>query len=488
VGRIRRALTWTGLALLGLSAVCVVRAVTLTAPTDDPGDPPALPAFDADAAVRALSAAVAVPTVSRATGGAAGAFDALHVALRERFPRVHARLERTALGEDAVVFRWPGRDPAAPAVILSAHLDVVPVEPGTEAQWTHPPFSGAVADGFVWGRGALDDKLAAVATLAAVESLLAAGHAPARDVWLAFGHDEEVGGGQGARNIAAWLGERGVRAEFLLDEGSAVVEGVLPGLTAPLALIGVAEKGLASFELTLQAEGGHSSMPPPHGAIGRLAAAVVRLEDRPMPAELRGAASAMLDRLAPEMALTPRAALANRWLFEPLLLRGLALHPASNAMIRTTAAPTIFTAGTADNVLAAQARAVVNFRVLPGDTLADVEAHIREVVADDEIAVRCLDRCWEPSSTSPLAGPGWDHVYAAIRWHWPHAVVSPSLVVAATDARHYAALTDRIYRFAPMHLADADRARLHGTDERVPVDDVATAVRFYQTVLLTATR
>jgi len=486
--RILRALKWAGLALAGLSLVCVVRAATVTAPRVEPGAPPVVPEVDADAIATALGAAVAIPTVSLTTGGAADTFAALHALLRERFPRVHARLQRTGISQHSAIYHWRGREPAAPAVVLAAHLDVVPVEPGTEQDWTHPPFSGVVVDGFVWGRGTLDDKLSAISLLAAVESLLAAGHEPARDVWLAFGHDEETGGTEGARAIAAWLGERGVRAQFVLDEGSAVVEGIMPGVRAPIALIGVAEKGVASIELTLRTEGGHSSMPPPRSAIGRLAAAIVRLEAEPMPGELRGAAAAMIDRLTPEMGFVARLALANRWLLDPLIVPALSRHPASNAMVRTTTAPTIFAAGTADNVLAAQARAIVNFRVLPGDLVADVEAHVRAVIADDAIEVACVGRCWEPSPTSPAEGPGWDDIAAAIAWLWPEAVVSPSLVVAATDARHYTGLTDRVYRFAPMRVGDVDRKRLHGTDERVAVDDVARAVRFYQTILLTATR
>lgn len=483
-----RGLKWVGLGLAALSLVCVVRAATVSAPAVAHGEVPALPGFDEPAVVQTLADAVAVPTVSLTTGGTPAAFASLHALLRARFPRVHAQLDRFEPGGHAAVYRWAGADPAAPAVILTAHLDVVPVEPGTEQGWTHPPFSGAVVDGFVWGRGTLDDKLSAVAMLAAVESLLASGHAPARDVWLAFGHDEEVGGNEGAGNIAAWLAARGVRAAFVLDEGSAVVEGVVPGVARPVALIGVAEKGLASFELTLRAEGGHSSMPPPHGAIGRLAAAIVRLEGAQMPGELRGAASAMFDRLTPEMPFAARLALANRWLLGPLIVRGLGLHPASNAMVRTTTAPTIFQAGTADNVLAAQARAVVNFRVLPGDTVADVEAHIRAVADDPDIEVRCTARCWEPSPVSPMDGPGFDDVAAAAAWTWPDAAISPSLVIAGTDARHYTGLGERVYRFAPMRLTDVDRRRLHGTDERVAVADVAQAVRFYQALLLRATR
>lgn len=483
-----RALKWTALGLGALSLVCAVRAATVTAPQVDPGRAPSVPEVAVDEVARALADAIAIPTVSRSTGGTPAAFEQLHGLLRARFPQVHERLERVPVGNAAVLYHWRGRDPSAPALVLAGHLDVVPVEPGTEADWTHPPFSGAIADGFVWGRGALDDKLSVITLLAAVESLLSAGHEPACDVWLAFGDDEEVGGREGAQVLASWLVEDGVKAQFVLDEGGAVIEGILPGVVAPVALVGIAEKGVASFELTLRAEGGHSSMPPTHGAIGRLAAAITRLEGEQMPGELRGAASAMIDRLTPEMGFAARLALANRWLLDPLIVRALARHPASNAIVRTTTAPTIFEAGSADNVLAANARAIVNFRVLPGDTVADVEAHIRDVVDDDEIAVRCVDRCWDPSPTSPMQGPGWDHLQSAIAWIWPEAIFSPSLVVGATDARYYTGLTDRVYRFLPIRMNDVDRRRLHGTDERVAVDDIGRAVRFYQSVVVTATR
>lgn len=483
-----RALKWASLGAGALSLVCAVRAATVTAPEFDPGTAPTLPTVAVDEVAQSLAQAIAIPTISRSTGGTPAAFEQLHAHLRQRFARVHERLERVPVGAHAVLYHWRGRDPSAPALVLTAHLDVVPVEPGTEADWTHAPFSGAIADGFVWGRGALDDKLSVVTLLAAIESLLAAGHEPACDVWLAFGDDEEVGGREGAQVLAAWLVEHGVKAQFVLDEGGAVIEGILPGVVAPVALVGIAEKGVASFELTLHAEGGHSSMPPTHGAIGRLGAAITRLEDAQMPGELRGAAAAMIDRLTPEMGFAARLALANRWLLDPLIVRALARHPASNAIVRTTTAPTIFEAGSADNVLAANARAIVNFRVLPGDTVADVEAHIRGVVDDDAIAVRCVDRCWDPSPTSPMQGPGWDHLHSAIAWIWPEAIVSPSLVVGATDARYYTGLTDRVYRFLPIRMNDVDRRRLHGTDERVALVDIDRAVRFYQTVVLTATR
>lgn len=483
-----RALKWAGLGLAALSAVCVVRAATVSPPTFAPGPAPALPRFDEAAVAQALSHAVAVPTVSRRTGGEAAAFEQLHATLLADVPRVQQTLSRERIGEHALLLRWAGRDASAPPILLTAHLDVVPVEPDTLGEWTHPPFSGAIADGFVWGRGAIDDKTAVVTILAAIEALLQAGHVPACDVWLALGDDEEVGGRGGAMAIAATLRDRGVRPRFVLDEGGAVVDGVLPGVTRPVALVGIAEKGAASLELTVVAEGGHSSMPPRGGAIARLAAAVVRLDESPMPASLRGPAAAMIDRLTPELGFAARLALANRWLLGPAVTRVLSSHPASNAIVRTTTAPTIFAAGSADNVLAAHARAVVNFRILPGETVQDVIDHAVHVIDDDAVTVRCLDHCWDPSPVSPDAGEGWDDIAAAIAWTWPDALVSPSLVVGATDARHYAGISDRVYRFLPIRLDDVDRKRLHGTDERIAVADVGRAVAFYAALLTATTR
>jgi carboxypeptidase PM20D1 len=465
--------------LVVLTTVCTYRAATTTAPIVDPGPAPALPELELARIADELGAAVAIPTVSLPSGGDAEAFERLRDLLRAQYPRVHATLELELVGEHAMLLRWRGRDAARAPIILTAHLDVVPVEPGTEADWTQPPFSGVQQDGFVWGRGAMDDKLGVIGLLHATERLIESGFEPGRDVWLAFGHDEEVGGGEGAQRIAAVLAERGVHAELLLDEGGAVVEGILPGIARPVALVGIAEKGLASFELTTHAEGGHSSMPRKNGAIIRLSRALVRVEEHPMPAALRGPARAMIERLTPELGFGPRLALANLWLLEAPLRWALARNPATDAILRTTTAPTILAAGSADNVLAANARAVVNFRILPGDTVADVEAHLHDVIDDDGVEVKCLARCWDPSPTSRTDSAAYAALERAILWTWPEAVVTPSLVVGATDARHYAAVADDVYRFLPLRLNEVDRARLHGTDERVATGDLLAAVRFY---------
>ncbi len=481
----RRIARASALAVAALATVCVVRAATVSAPRVDPGPPPTLPPFEIDDVTASLSAAIALPTVSLPSGGEPQSFVALHALLRTRFAGAFAAMEATPVGAHSLLLRWPGRDPSAVPIILTAHLDVVPVETATLAGWTHPPFDGVVDDGFVWGRGAMDDKLGVIGILSAVDSLVATGFVPRRDVWIGFGHDEEVGGSDGAVAIAAALADRGVHAELLLDEGGAVVSGTIPGIAAPIALVGIGEKGHASFEMVAQGEGGHSSMPPPNGAIARLSRAITALEDHPMPASLRGPSAQMIDRLAPEQTFAARLVLANQWMFAPVVRWFLGRHPATNAIVRTTTAATILEAGSADNVLAARARAVVNFRLLPGDTIADVEAHIVDLTRDLGIAVRCVDKCWDPSPVAQTEGAAWDAVGRAITWTWPEAIVSPSLVVGATDARHYAAVAENTYRFLPLRMNDADRKRLHGTDERIAIDDLAAAVRFYQALLVT---
>jgi len=453
-------------------------------PVVDPGRAPELPTVATNRLAADLAAAIAVPTVSIESGGDPASFAELRRVLAERFPLVHRTLELELVGEHAMLLHWRAPASTWAPIILAAHLDVVPVEPGTEASWTQPPFSGALADDHVWGRGALDDKLGVVGVLTAVESLLASGFVPSRDIWLAFGHDEEVGGHEGAAKLAQRLAELGVKAEFLLDEGGAVVHGMLPGISRPVALVGIAEKGVATLELEVVGEGGHSSMPPRRSAIGRLGRALERLESRPMPSALRGPTKMMIERLTPELDYGPRLVLANMWMFGPLVRTALARQPPSDAVIRTTTAVTMFDAGVAHNVLAARARATVNFRILPGDTVESVQAHVRGAIDDAAVTIRCTEDCWDPSPTSRIDVPAFTTIEQSIVQVWPEAVVSPSLVVGATDARHYEAVAEDVYRFLPIPMREEDRARLHGTDERIAVADLAAAVRFYQTLIV----
>ena len=494
--RAKKALLY-GLGAVGLlAAVLVIKAAMLTSPDHAIPPAPEVPVVDGDAVAGHMAALVQSRTISltRHDGSPepladASTFVELHGRLRELYPRVHEQLEVEAVAEHSRLLRWAGSDPALAPVLFAAHVDVVPVEPGTEDGWTHPPFSGAIDDGYVWGRGAIDDKLGVVGLMEAVESLLAEGYTPRRTVLLALGHDEEVGGHAGAETMAALLAERGVQPWFVFDEGGALILDAIPTLDKPTAFVGVSEKGYASFELTVVGEGGHSNSPPPTGAIGRLARAVSRLEEQQMATDIRGATSLMLDAIAPHVGLGLRIPLANRWLLEPVLESFTASDPASNPTVRTTTAVTVFDAGVADNVLASRARAVVNFRLLPGDTVADVEAHIREVIDDETIAVECFGTCTEPSATAPVDDERFGLIRASIKQVYPDAVVAPYLVIGGTDARYYQPLAqdDAAYRFLPLRMRPEDRARLHGTDERIAVEDLEDGVRFYMILLKNST-
>ncbi|MCP3143475.1 M20 family peptidase [Pyxidicoccus xibeiensis] len=471
-----------------LASVVVVRALRFTSRQVAPEAPEAFP-VDADAAAARLAGSLRLRTLAASDGVPARdeAFVALHAYLQEHFPRVHTALRREPVGGHSVLYTWPGSEASLRPMMLMGHLDVVPVEPGTEASWTRPPFSGEVVDGYVWGRGALDDKGSVLGILEAVEGLLAAGYQPRRTVLLAFGADEEVGG-KGAQAMAALLQERGVRLESVLDEGGMMMTGTVPGVAAPVALVGVAEKGFVSAELVVEGEGGHSSMPPRQTAVGVLSRAVMRLEEQPMPAELRGGSRALFEFVGPEMPFGLRLVFANLWLFEPLVLRQLEGQPSTNAAVRTTTAATMFEGSVKDNVLPSRARAVVNFRILPGDTVEDVLAHVRRVVDDPRVKVGTLGFKSEPSPVSRTDSEAWGVLQRSIRQVFPEAVVAPYLMVGATDARHYAGLSDSVYRFMPLRLERADLARLHGKDERVSVAGYANAVRFYAQYLRDATR
>jgi len=318
-----------------LAAIVVANALRAT-PPPDPAPLPRPPiAVKGDVVAAHLAAAVRVDTVSHEDPrqDEPAKLAALRALFAATYPRLHRAAPPEIVGRCGVLHRWAGSDPSLLPALLAAHVDVVPVEPGTEGAWKQPPFSGAVEGGHVWGRGALDDKAAVVEILEAAESLLAEGFTPKRTLLLAFGCDEEVGGEGGAKAIAAALSARGERVEYALDEGMAVTEGVVPDVDRQVAVIGLGEKGFLTVELSVEMTGGHSSMPPPETAVSVIAAAVDRVAHAPMPARLAGVPRAQMEALAPYMPFGKRLALANLWLLEPLVRRMMAKQPVTNAIV-----------------------------------------------------------------------------------------------------------------------------------------------------------
>jgi carboxypeptidase PM20D1 len=485
---LKRVLLGTLVLLLALAAALAVNTWrTPSRQLSVPAGAPA-PAIDAEAAARRLAAALRFRTVSSLedAAGNLAEFDKLHAHLAQQFPKLHAALKKEVVGQKALLFTWAGSDPAAKPIALMAHQDMVPIAPGTEKAWTVDPFGGAVQDGFVWGRGALDNKSNLFAQLEAVEMLLAGGFRPRQTVYLVLGDDEEVGGLRGARPIAELLKSRGVRLDWVLDEGLLVLDGVMPGLSRPAALIGLAEKGYATFFLSLDTAPGHSSMPPAHSAIGSMSAALARLEASPMPGGIRGVAGEMFGTLAPEMSGLNRVLLSNLWLTGPLVQSQLEKSPSSNAMLRTTTALTIVRAGNKDNVLPGRAEAAVNFRVLPGDTLASVEAHLRKALGNDAIEIKRYPGNSEPSPVSPTDSAGYRAIQKAVRQTFPDALVAPGLMTAATDSRHFSIVSDAVYRFSPLRARSEDLSRFHGNNERVSISNYGEMIRFYLQLLLGA--
>jgi carboxypeptidase PM20D1 len=398
---------------------------------------------------------------------------------------VHATLKQEVVGDFGLLYTWTGSDPKAPPMLLMAHQDVVPIAPGTEPDWEQPPFSGAVKGGFVWGRGAWDDKGNLISQLEAVESLLAAGFTPKRTVYLAYGADEEVGGQRGAARIAALLKSRGVKLDFVIDEGLLITEGVMPGLDKPVALVGVAEKGFMSLGIAANAAPGHSSMPPPPGgsAIARISEALLRLDRRPMPAAMRGVAREMFETVAPEMHGFGRVALSNLWLFGPVVQKQLEKMPSTNAMLRTTTALTVVRAGNKDNVLPGRAEATVNFRLLPGDTIASVTAHVEDAAKaaapKGKFELTRLPGSSEASPVSPTQSASYQLINKTVRELFPGTVVAPGLMIGATDSRHMIEIADHVYRFSPVRAKPEDLPRFHGTNERITEANLVELIRFY---------
>ncbi|MEM7679016.1 MAG: M20/M25/M40 family metallo-hydrolase, partial [Myxococcota bacterium] len=372
-----------------LAGIVVGRTLLFTAestPLPSPGDLQ----IDQKAAAAHLAGALRFETVTRSTKPRLNpeAFEGLHEYLRETFPLAHTRLSTETVAQHSLLFKWEGQDPSAKPILMLAHQDVVPVEPEALDAWTHPPFSGTIADGFIWGRGALDDKQGVVGILHAVEILLESGFQPRRTVYLAFDHDEEIGG-SGAQATVALLKKRGVQLAFVVDEGGVLTQGVVPDVSDWVALIGVAEKGYVSLKLTTRGTGGHSSMPPPQTAVGVLAKAVAKLEAQPFPARTE-ASQLFFERVGPKMPFGPRMVFANMWLFEPLVVNLLSKKGSTNATLRTTTAATIFRGGVKDNLLPKRAEAVVNFRIIPGETPETVKSRVESVIDDDRVIVGYL--------------------------------------------------------------------------------------------------
>jgi carboxypeptidase PM20D1 len=409
-------------------------------------------------------------------------FDRFVTLITELYPGVHRSLTRELVADHSLLFHWAGTTSESP-ILLLAHYDVVDA---TDDRWEHPPFAadlvGDGEDAVVWSRGALDDKGAVVAILEAVEALLARGFTPETDVYLSFGHDEETLG-SGAQAIAALLKSRGIRPAVVVDEGGAVVERIFPGVDAPIAVVGVSEKGITSVQLRVTQDGGHASTPPRLAATTRLARAIVRLDRKPFPARFTATNLEMIRTVGSRARQPYRWLFTTQWLTRGALLALFRrLSDETRAMIRTTSVVTRLSGSLADNALAETATAIVNVRVAVGSSVADAVRHIRRAVGDDLVEVTALHPC-EPSPVSPTSGPTWSRVRDAIEAIYPEAIVTPYIQLGASDSRHFTGICDAVYRFTPFEISLAERGTLHAVNERIHVATWLHGISFYERLI-----
>lgn len=407
-------------------------------------------------------------------------FRKFRVFLETTYPTVHQKLPRQIFSEFSYVFTWKGKDTTLKPYVIMAHMDVVPVEAVAEKNWTVPSFSGMIKGDTIWGRGAVDDKASAISIFEAAEQLLRENFQPERTVYLCFGHDEEIAGKRGAAKISAWFKEQNIHPELVVDEGGQVDREHFKELNRPVAVIGVGEKGYVNIDLTVEIPGGHSSMPFPETAIDILNKAVQKIRDHQMPAKITAPIQELFVRVGPGGGLLNRMALSNQWLFKSMLITELEKTKQTNALIHTTLVPTIVKAGIKDNVIPSVAKATFNSRILTGETSDDVVNFVKKAINDERVTVKKQTiSLMEPSALTSSEHPMFKKVEAITYKIVPNVIVSPYLMVGATDSRYFRPFSNAVVNFAPM----TDAKGFHGIDERIPVSDLKRMIFYYKMLL-----
>lgn len=439
--------------------------------------------IDRNFAAARLSQAIQIVTVSSDDNSQFNAenFISFHRFLNEKFPKVSQVAQRHVVNKFSLVYEFKGADATLKPVLFMGHMDVVPADDETLDKWEYPPFSGAIADNQIWGRGALDDKATVMALMEAMELQLEQGKQLQRSVYFSFGHDEEIGGQNGAAKVAEFFKQKNITFEMVLDEGGVIVENVLAGFSQPIALVGIAEKGFVNIRMTVSGEGGHSSMPPNQTAAGIVAEAITKLEANQFPARL-DFTNLIFDAIGYYADFSLRLGMANQWLLAPLVEDKMLSRPSSAAGLRTTTAVTMLKGSSKSNVLPSQASAVVNFRVMPGENVDSVLAHVRQVINDPRVKFEV----YMDSPASPISShqtPQFKMIEHSIREIMPQTIVAPYLVQGGTDAKYFYELSNNVYRFLMVRITPDTLSAFHGINERILVDDYVMSIQYFYELL-----
>lgn len=397
--------------------------------------------------------------------------------LKTSYPLVFASLKEIPVNSNSILLKWEGSNTKLMPNLFMAHQDVVPAKQ-QNSKWQFPPFGGEIKDGYIYGRGTLDDKSSLIAIFEATEYALKNKYQPLRTTYFAFGDDEEADG-NGAKEIAEYFIKNKIEFELILDEGPGVGLDIIPEISKPISFIGIAEKGYATAEITVDQESGHSSMPSKHTAIGILSQAVANIENKPFKAHYHGLAKKLFDEIASEMSFTQRIVFKNSWLFSGLIKKELSKKYSTNAFIRTTAATTIFTSGQSENVLPHKASATINFRLIPGDSVQDIVPYLNRVIKNSKVKVALKGNTYNASPIAKKKSIGYKALSKTSLELFPEAIVAPILVIGSTDSRHFNRTCKNILRYIPLRFTNADLEKVHGFDENIEIENYHNMIRFY---------
>ncbi len=426
-----------------------------------------------------LSRMIRVETVSHRGEPEIEKFRGFHKTLEELFPTVFEKLEKIEL-DGNLMMRWKGSDPGLQPIILISHMDVV----AAEGEWKYPPFSGTVADGRVWGRGAGDIKEGVLCFYQAAEELLKEGYTPKCDVYLGSSCTEEIGG-DGAPKMVQWFKDHGIRLFMLLDEGGGIVQDPVAGVPGNFAAVGIFEKGYGDLKLTARSNGGHSSTPPKNTPIVRLAKLVTKLEEgNPFKAKFSPAVDQMFENLAPYCVnFWLKLVMHNLWLFRPIVKAILPnLSREAAAMLKTTIAFTMQKGSDGYNVLPQEAWVTANLRYIPHQGPEESNAIVRKIAAKYNVEVEEV-LVTPPSEALDLEGEAFRITRDAIHEIFPGIGVMPYVVTGGTDSRFFGEVCDSCVRFSPINMGPEEMAAMHGIDEFICAGTLPQGVDYYKYVI-----
>lgn len=438
--------------------------------------------INGDRALARFSKALQVKTISYTDASAIDyqQFLEFHQFIEDQYPLLSNALQKKVINDYSLLYKWEGSDETLKPVIFTAHMDVTPVKADN---WEIDPFSGLVQAGYIWGRGTYDDKGSLVSILESVEYLVSQGFKPKRTIYLAFGHDEERGapsGLEGAKMIAEYLKDQGVHAAVAIDEGAMLNTDASLIPDRKLALITIAEKGYVTLKLTTTAQSGHAMMPPPETAIGILSKALTNVENHPYPYVIGPEMQVTLDYIGPEMPLLQKAVFANQWLFEPLLVKQISKTPSGAATLHTTIAATVVNGGMIESALPSSAYALINIRIMPGETSDSVVEYITNAVNDPRVIVEKYGGVWhEPSKTHDFSSEEYKIIESTIREVFPDIYVTPFFNLGRSDLIFYREISDNSYNYAPYLYTSDEMASVHGDNEKMKTDNFLNMVQFY---------